>query len=156
MEMNWQWFVGELREYPAGIHQLRPPCDNESLERLRCALGEPPSVVRGMLETFDGAKLFNRCGPMLTIFGVSAQIDRDPLEFAPDWYIDKYTPAWRSSIGSEGWVLGMMSYGGLVVLDNEVVREWDIVHHEWISDELTVRAWAERILHDGNECLAAE
>jgi len=106
-----------------------------------------------MLKTFNGAELFNNCGPLVTIFGISQIPPLPPLEWAPDWYVDKFTPAWREFSGNrDEWAIAMMNYGGLIVLSRDgSVREWDTSERCFSPWTLTVEAWINQILREGEE-----
>jgi len=55
-----------------------------------------PAVLVEMLNNFNGARLFLRHVPLISIFGVSLIPPLSPMQWAEDWHIDKYTPSWRS------------------------------------------------------------
>ena len=110
-----------------------------------------PSDLLAMLRCFNGAKLFIKSGPLVSIFGVSSVPDMPPLGWAPDWNIDKFTPKWRSAgSGRDEFVIAMMNYGVLVLLDqNGNVKEWETSSCEWSKRILTFQQWMEWLLHEG-------
>ena len=97
MKADWNHILSKLRAYPPGIRRLVPPCSDERLEIAQAELGRMPGDLTDMLRLFNGAELFCRNGLLVTIFGVSAIPPLPPLEWAPDWYVDIFTVAWRSS-----------------------------------------------------------
>jgi hypothetical protein len=118
-----------------------------------------PDGLIEMLPHFNGAELFDRCGPMLTIFGISTIPALPPLEWAPDWQIDKYTPAWRqaSPHRENQWAIGMTNYGGLIILDNDgTVKQWDKSRRIWEDNQWTLDEWVEDIFREGDAFLKAE
>ena len=107
------------------MHRLRPPCPPERIRAVQDALGALPAVLTEMLGYFNGAELFFIGMPFITVFGISEIPPLSPLQWAPDWYVDKFTPAWRkASVGRDkDWVIAMKNYGALAVLENDNVRE---------------------------------
>jgi hypothetical protein len=115
-------------------------------------LGEIPPVLVEMLNQFNGARLFIRNGPLVSIFGISLIPPLPSMEWAPDWQIDKFTPAWRSADkGREReWVIGMMNYGELIIFDqSETVREWDTAQGIWGPKVWNFAGWIDDILAEG-------
>lgn len=135
-------------------HDLRPPCPPERIRREEARLGPFPAPVREMLRRFNGGEFYVDAIAMVTLFGLSAPGD-DP---ASDWYIDRFTPAWRSRGRRPGdLVVGMFNYGGVVVVDGDsVVREWDSAVGGWSTDHGPMRfgAWLSMVADLGQEYLA--
>jgi len=152
MNPDWQNLLRMTEAYPSDIHRMLPPCPNDRREEVEATLGKMPAALVDMLNQFNGAELFQLQLPLVTIFGVSAIPPLPPLEWAPDWYIDKFTPAWRSADkGRErDWVIAIMNYGGLIILDqNETVREWDTAQAKWEDKTWDFSGWIEDILAEG-------
>ena len=111
-----------------------------------------PIALVEMLKLFNGAELFVKTGPMVTIFGISANPPLPPLEWAADWYIEKFTPAWRSfGQGNQtDWAIAMMNYGGLIILNkNGTTREWDTSQGMWGSKTWEFGDWVDDVLRNG-------
>jgi hypothetical protein len=106
-----------------------------------------------MLWRFNGASLFIRSIALVTVFGLSAS-DDDP---ACDWFIDRYTPVWRSRMGRpHDLVIGMFNYGGVVTIGSDsVVREWDSAQGMWSSehDPMPFASWLVMIAAEGRDYL---
>jgi hypothetical protein len=115
---SWDTVQSQLRAYPIGTHRLLPPCPEPRLEAVQAELGTIPEVLVEMLRRFNGAELFEKCGALITIFGISTTPPLPPMDWAEDWYIDKFTPTWRSVFSRpQDWTVAMWNYGVLVVLD---------------------------------------
>jgi len=155
MNEAWEEFASRLRTYPAGVHKLLPPCSEERLNEVQASLGTMPNDLADMLRRFDGAQLFIKHGPLLSIFRSSINPSLSSMEWAADWCIDQYTPAWRASHHRPtDWAIGMMNYGGLILLDKEgSVREWDTSQHTWEPRTWTIEEWLARILEEGDAYL---
>src|SRR4051812_17011749 len=111
--IDWSSVVQQLCSFPSHTQKLRPPCTQERIVEEERRLGQMPSELAKMLRLFNGGKLFIKSSPFITIFGLS--LDTDPADF--DWFIDRFTPSWRSALGqTTDWVIGMTNYGGIVVL----------------------------------------
>ena len=159
MNLNWEKAVERLRAYPAGVHRLLPPCPEGRLEAVQSQLGKMPEELVDMLCQFDGAELFNKTGPFITLFGITPPEPLDPFEWAPDWYIDKYTPEWRrASPGRDReWAIAMKCYGALAILNEDcVIREWETSLAAWSSIASPFSAWFEDLLKEGEAFLAED
>lgn len=154
--MNWNQFIDRLKAYPNGLHKLLPPCPKDRIDAIECELGVLPSSFAEMLVCFNGAELFGKYGPMITLFGISTIPPLPKMEWATDWYIDKFTPTWRSTQGRPNdWVIGIWNYGTLVILDsNNIVQEWDWSQRTWESTYSEISDWVERVVRDGDELLS--
>lgn len=155
MSIDWEHVVARLRSYSANINQLLPPCPEDRIRAVQAELGEIPRVLVNMLSHFNGGELFVDHGPLISIFGISTIPPLPPLEWAPDWYIDKFTPSWRSSSNRRGdWVIAMWNYGGLVVLDEcGLTKEWDTAVGNWGERTLPLDEWVEDVFREGNAFL---
>jgi hypothetical protein len=113
----------ERHSLPQGACDLRAPCPEERIRQEQARLGPFPEGIIGMLRRFNRASLFIDAIALVTVFGLSAPED-DPV---CDWFIDLYTPEWRSRMGRpHDLVIGMFNYGGIITIgDDSVVREWD-------------------------------
>ena len=152
MKPDWQDMLRKIEAYPSKVHRVLPPCPNERREEVEAALGTMPAALVGMLNHFNGARLFINNGPFVSIFGISAIPPLPSMEWAPDWQIDKFTPAWRSADkGREReWVIAMINYGGLIILDqSETVREWDTAQGLWGPKVWNFAGWIDDILAEG-------
>jgi hypothetical protein len=91
---------------------------------------------------------------LVTLFGLSSPED-DP---AFDWFIDRYTPPWRSRMGRpHDLVIGMFNYGGIVTFgEDSIVREWDSAQGTWSSEHepMPYDSWLGMILAEGRDYLA--
>jgi hypothetical protein len=155
MKPNWKQVLSYLRAYPPQIHRILPPCPEERLETVQKELGKMPDALSDMLRHFNGARLFLRNGPLVSIFGISTIPPLPPLEWAPDWHIDKFTPAWRSSHNRPSdWAIGMTNYGGLILLDQEgTVKEWDTSQNTWSPNEWSFDEWMSEMMREGDTYL---
>jgi len=152
MKPDWQNILRTLDAYPYDVHRVLPPCPKDRREEVETALGSMPEPLADMLNQFNGADLFQRGLPLVTIFGLSAIPPLPPLEWAIDWYIDKFTPPWRSADeGRESdWVIAMMVYGGLIIFDqNGTVRDWDTARAIWGDKTWDFPGWIDDILAEG-------
>jgi hypothetical protein len=79
-----------------------------------------------------------------------------PLEWAVDWYIDKFTPNWRAAGNNrqDQWAVAMMSYGELIVLNGQgTVRMWDRSQQAWSPGTSSFAQWIEELLREGEAYL---
>ena len=118
MRVNWANILERLQAYPPCVNRVLSPCPEGRIGDVQAELGKFPEDLADMLKYFNGAELFTCTGPLVSIFMVSTLPPLPPLEWAPDWCIDKYTPKWRSSGADRerDWAIGMMNYGGLIVV----------------------------------------
>jgi hypothetical protein len=152
MNPNWKNIMQHFNTYPAEIRRLLSPCPDEWIRAVQSDLGEMPNSLVEMLKLFNGAELFVGNGPMVTIFGISANPPLSPLEWAPDWYVDKFTPAWRATDQGRqtDWAIAMMNYGGLIILGQDgTTREWDTRQGTWGAKTWEFHEWVDDILRDG-------
>ena len=106
-----------------------------------------------MLRHFNGGRLFVRTGPLTSIFGVSILPPLPPLEWAPEWCIDKFTPRWRAAGDGRqsDWAIAMMNYGGLIVMRGDGrIAEWDTAQRTWGATVPNLSAWFEAIMREGD------
>jgi len=158
MNPDWDNVIRRLRSYPKKVHRLLPPCPEDRLEAVQTQLGKMPAGLVEMLEHFNGAELFERCGPMLTVFGISTIPPLPALEWFPDWNIDKLTPSWRqaSPHRENQWAIAMTNYGGLIILDKRgTIKQWDTSQSRWEENRWTFDEWVEDIFREGDAFLAA-
>src|SRR5262245_33109778 len=150
--VDWDSVAACLHSYPEQVNLLRPPCPPERIKEVEARLGNLPASVLTMLRTFNGGELFNRCGPLVTIFGLS--LPNDPPDL--DWYIDRFTAAWRPRIiGPTGWVIGIMNYGAVFVInDASVIREWDSAQQQWSRSPRSVEEWLNWLFAEGDVFLS--
>jgi hypothetical protein len=155
MNVDWGDVLARLRSYPAPIHNILPPCPDERIKAVEKQLGALPQPLADMLAHFNGAELFINGMPLVTIFGISRIPPLPPLEWAPDWYIDKFTAICRSVRDQQDdWAIAMMNYGGLILLDAEgTTEEWDTAQNMWGPREWTLAEWIEEILCEGDAFL---
>lgn len=170
MQSTWNAIVRRLDSYPSRIHRLLPPCSEERLREVQSKLGKLPKGVIEMLRQFNGAELFMKHGPMITVFGISTLPALPPLEWAEDWYIDIFTPWWRAfgerqppqrPVGEDrqnDWAVAMMNYGGLIIVGGDGrVREWDTAQRMWDPRSFNdFEEWVEDILREGDAFLKEE
>jgi hypothetical protein len=157
MKVDWEKVLDRLAQYPPETHRFLPPCSEQRMVEVTAELGEIPEQIKDMLHKFNGAELFIRNGPMITLFGISPVPPLAEVEWAQDWWIDKFTPAWRAAFHREkDWAIAISNYDGLTVLDDESrVREWDRGAHRWGPTDPDLGAWIERILKEGEEYMSA-
>jgi hypothetical protein len=159
MRPNWKSTLKRLSSYPVDVHRILPPCPEARLQSVQLELGTMPDDLIDMLRHFNGAKLFNKCGPMISVFGITAVPLLPPMEWSPDWHIDQYTPDWRrASAGREKeWAIAMTNYGGLAILDKSgAVKEWDKGYRMWGVTDQDLGSWMDRILREGDAFLQEE
>jgi hypothetical protein len=152
--VDWDKFLNELKSFPSNVYNLRPPCSLSRLGEAELHFGNFPIDLSEMLKHFNGGELFIRTGPLITLFGLFQHSEK--TEFAwYDWYIDIWTPKWRLEMKRpEDWVIGMTNYGGVVILNNELlIGEWDSNEHQFMDKWFTYIEWIEKILSDGIEYL---
>jgi hypothetical protein len=149
--VDWNGFLRRLRSFPSHTQKLRPPCGRERVLEEEQRLGQMPSDLAEMLYSFNGGELFVDAIPFVTVFGLSLGTDKA----MSDWFIDRFTPSWRSGPGKpKDWAIGMRNYGGLVVLgDDLLVREWDTSEKKWAADQFRLDEWIENIMKEGAACL---
>jgi hypothetical protein len=158
MRYDWDVFVKRLGAFP-GSHRLLPPCERESITEVEQGLGRLPEVLHKMLLRFNGAQLFiapHGGGEYLTIFGISTRPPLPAFMWAPDWYLDRFTPPWRAGNvhRQEDWALCMTNYGGLVVMNaHETIGECDTAQKIWLIEDIAVDEWAEVIIRNGKDYL---
>jgi len=115
-------------------------------------LGQMPNDLVKMLDAFNGGELFVDAIPFVTIFGLSLSADKT----TSDWFIDRFTPSWRSGPGKPmDWAIGMTNYGGLVILGGDLfVRIWDTSEKQWTDNQLLLLdEWIVKIMKEGAACL---
>lgn len=153
MNVNWENVLRRLRAYPGNVHKILPPCPADRIRDVEEQLGKMPEELSQMLRHFNGAELFIDAVPFVTIFGITTDPPKSPLAWAPEWYIDRFTPKWRSSSNSQSdWAFAMTNYEGLVVLDEGgVVKEWDTSQGRWGPRNSTFDEWIEETLQEGDE-----
>jgi hypothetical protein len=95
MKVNWVSVLDRLRIYPPGAHKFLPSCPMERIDAVQTDLGGIPEDIVAMLKHFNGAKLFVNSGPLVRMFGISTLPPLPPLEWAPDWCIDKLCPRYE-------------------------------------------------------------
>jgi hypothetical protein len=120
-------------------------------------LGELPAILKEMLKRINGAKLFDMGLSLVRLFGISTIPPLPPLEWSPEWCIDRFTPRWREAgLNREAdWAIGMTNYGGLILLDaNEAIKEWDTGETRWLLRNVPFDEWIEKIMSEGVETMA--
>ncbi len=151
---EWGAFVARLRAYPSHFHRTLPPCPGERIEAVERELGKLPTTLKAMLRHFNGAKLFDAS---FRLFGISTIPPLPPLEWAPEWCIDTFTPKWRAAGSNrEGdWAIAMTNYGGLILVDeNETIKEWDTGQSTWLLKNLPLGEWIEKVMSEGEVIMA--
>ena len=159
MKPDWANVLRRLRSYPKKVHRLLPSCPEDRLHAVQDELGKVPDELVEMLRHFNGAELFDRSGPLLTIFGIYTIPPLPPLEWAPDWYIDRFTPSWRraSPNRENQWAIAMTNYGGLIILDKEgAVKQWDSSQARWEESSWTFDEWVEDTIREGDAFMKEE
>jgi len=158
MTVNWADVLRKLLAFPPDTHRLRPPCSEGRLEIAEQQLGTLPTELVDLLKHLNGARLFDTGagGEMVALFGLSEVPPLPPMEWAEDWYIDIFTPKWRAAGANRqlDWVIAMMNYGGLIVLDGQgTVREWDTSQQIWDPNTCSFDQWIQDILREGEAYL---
>lgn len=159
MNVDWVDFLGRLRtRYPVEVHRILPPCDASRIQAVEAELGMLPKQLREMLRHFNGAELFVKTVPLVSILGISTILPVPPLEWAPEWYIDRLTPKWRASGQSHNdWPIAIMNYGVFIVLDSEgVTKEWDTGQRRWGRRKLTLAERMADLLREGDVYLSEQ
>jgi hypothetical protein len=154
---DWDTVCSRLRAYPPHFHQILSPCPVERIEAVENELGKLPPALREMLRRFNGAELYRSPNPFVTIFGISTTPPLPPLEWAPEWCIDTFTRKWRAAGTNRqnDWAIAMTNYGGLILLDgNESIKEWDTSQSIWLSRNLAVGEWMEKVIDEGEIVIA--
>jgi hypothetical protein len=152
MTHDWTALMDRLRKYPPSYHKFLAPCPRDRITASETRLGTMPEVLKDMVQHFNGAELFDATGPLLTLFGVTTVPPLPPLEWAEDWYIDKFTPHWRAwgANRDDDWVIGMMSYGGLILFNqSRGISEWDTGERRWLLENTLLDDWIEKVIVHG-------
>jgi len=150
--LDWDEFVARLRMQAHGLHRLLEPCPEDRIQSVQKEFGELPLILATMVRRFNGSELFIVGGPLVTLLGISTVPPPPPLEWAPEWYIDKLTAKWRAEgrRRDADWAIAMTNYGGLVLLDsNGSVKEWDTADGRWLSKDRPFKDWIEGIMREG-------
>lgn len=151
---DWGALLVRLQAYPPHFHRILPPCPGERIEAVEKELGKLPTTLKAMLRHFNGAKLFDAS---FSLFGISLIPPLPPLEWAPEWCVDKFTRKWRAAgSGRQGdWAIAMTNYGGLILLNgNERIKEWDTSQSTWLLKDLPVGEWIEKVISEGEVIMA--
>jgi hypothetical protein len=153
MNMNWENLLHRLQTYPHEIHKILPPCPIDVITAVEEKLGKMPEELSQMLRQFNGAEMFIDAIPFVTIFGITPNPPLPALTWAPEWYIDKFTPKWRSWNNSQSdWAIAMTNYEGLIILEESgVVKEWDTSQRKWSPRMSMFDEWIEEMLQEGDE-----
>jgi hypothetical protein len=154
---NWDAFLTRLQAYPRHVHRILPPCPEDRIRFAEKELGKLPTTLEAMLKRFNGARLFIKTGPAVSLFGIATVPPLPPLEWAPDWYIEKLTPAWRAAGSNRqgDWAIAMTNYGGLILLDEtETIKEWDTGQCTWLIENMAFGEWIEKEIAEGEEMMA--
>jgi hypothetical protein len=157
MMFDWDALLVRLRTYPPNTHRTLPPCPRERIEALERELGKLPTTLKEMFAHFNGAELFIFGSPLVSVFPVSTVPQIPPLDWAQDWYIDIFTRKWRArgSNRQGDWAIAMTNYGGLVLLSaDNTVKEWDTGQSVWLSKNVPVGDWIERVVGEGETMIA--
>ncbi len=153
MNVNWEDVLRRLHSYPDRVHKILPACSMDRILAVDEELGKMPETLSQMLRQFNGAELFIDGGPLVTIFGISTEPPLPPLEWATEWYIDKFTPKWRSAGRNRDsdWAIAMTNYGRLILLEQSgLVKEWDTSQRQWSRGTFTFDEWIEETLREGD------
>lgn len=155
MEVDWEAFLSRLRSYPKGVHKILPPYTGARLEAIQKQLGILPRALSEMLCHINGAELFIAGTPLVTVFGISSTPPLPPLDWAEDWYIDKFTPTWRRAGNRQlDWTIAMTNYGGLIVLDEHCsVKEFDTSQSTLTPRNTTLDQWLSKVMQEGDASL---
>ncbi len=155
MSLDWTEFLNRLHAYPPDIVTIRPPCSPVRVVTVEKEFEELPRALIDLVCCFNGAKLFRHCGALLRIFGISEDQPLSKFEWAEDWYIDKFTPKWRAAgAGRDSqFAIGMKNYGGVILFENGLIKEWDTAQREWSSSSYKLDDWLEIVLRDGDNFL---
>ncbi len=58
-------------------------------------------------------------------------------------------------IGPTDWVIGIMNYGAVFVIDDaSVIREWDSAQQQWSKVSVSVEEWVELLFAEGDVFLS--
>jgi hypothetical protein len=156
MSINWTDFLCRLKEYPKGTHRILPPCTEDRIQAIQAEFGPMPNELLSMLAHFNGAKLFKKTLPLISIFGISSLPPLSPLAWSPQWHIDKYTQEWRSTgRDRREWAIAINNYGVLSLLEsNNMVKEWDTGRAAWTGEILNFTEWLAVLFEEGDKYLA--
>lgn len=132
--MDWKQLKSTLQTDPRQLHRLLPPAGDRLIDQATAQLGDMPAILRGMLESFNGAQLYDYYGPSFSLFGLTPEERLNPLEWSPDWTMDAYTPRWRKAgpTRQHDWVFGISRGGELFVLHGDgTTGLWDKSEGYW-------------------------
>lgn len=94
-----------------------------------------------------------RTAPCCRFFGIEPVPALPPLEWSPEYHIEKYTPAWRQvSPGREKeWAIAIACYGFLTVCDqNGLIKTWDTSRGAWEAKGLPFDDWIDGVFSEGD------
>jgi hypothetical protein len=151
---DWDAFLVRMRAYPTHSHQFLAPCPSERIRAVEDELGKLPAALKAMMERFNGAELFLHS---FSLFRISTTPPLSPLDWSPEWCIDKFTPRWRAagSNREHDWAIAMTNYGGLILLNgSETVMEWDTGQSIWLLRNLPVSEWIEKVIREGEQIMS--
>jgi hypothetical protein len=152
MNIDWQDFLRRLRSaYTPGTHRILPPCPLDRIEAVQAEFGALPEDLARMLRHFNGAELFIKTMPLISVFGISTVPSLSPEEWAPEWYIEKFTPKWRSGgHRNDQWPIAMKNYGVLILIDSRgMTKEWATGQRSWEGKELGLNDRFMELLREG-------
>ena len=155
MTLKWDSFISQLNEFPEGTHNFVPAGPETRIAKVEAEFGKMPSSLIEMVRHCNGAQLFCNTGPLITLFGISPRRRVSRFEWAPDWYIDKFTRVWREvNPESDLWAFAMWNFGCLMVLSgNGRVREWDMSVRDWGQSFRSMNQWYEFVIDEGRVCM---
>ena len=155
MTSTWAGFMQRIRSYPPGIHELRPPCSQDRIDVAEREVGKLPNTLLQRLGYFNGAHLFDagRGGHMVSLFGISEDPPLPEFEWAPEWTIDKFTPAWRAAgvHRKDDWAIAMFNDGMLILLTGgNRIKKWETALGEFAPGIMSLDEWLEELFDEGD------
>jgi hypothetical protein len=156
MKNIWNEFLTKLL-LPGIIHRIYSPCSSKDIQQVEKKFGKIPNDLLKMLNVFNGAILFiGSGGEFITFFKTSIKSSSPDPEWAPDWYIDKFTHEWRATKEAKAtdWAIAMTNYGGLVIMHEDgSISEWDTAINGWTFNNMVLNQWMDVVIKEGNKML---
>jgi hypothetical protein len=154
MKSIWAGFMERIRSYAPRVHELRPPCKQDRIDGAERELGDLPHALLQMLRYFNGAHLFDtgRGGHMISLFGISEEPPLPEFDWAPEWTIDKFTPAWRAAgvDRKDDWAIAMFNDGMLILLTgHNRIKKWETALREFAPGTMSLDEWLEEVFDEG-------
>lgn len=159
MAFDWSEVLDKLRQHPPSYHELFSAANSDEIADVEKKLGVMPADVKSVIGQTNGAELFIKGGPLLTLLPIKMNEKLARVDWSNIWCIDNYTTLWRQAgeKRNKDWVFAVTSYGGLILQERpDEISEWDTADTGWIQRHVPVSEWIEKVLADGNALMENE